>query len=518
MEIGVEQLLFQELLEVIEFLAWGGDPSTQIKGIAYDSRQVEPGFLFVAVKGLNADGHEYISQAVEQGAAAIVMQREVNISPGVAWILAADTRHALALLSTRFYGCPSSRMKMIGVTGTNGKTTTTNLLAAVLNVSGQKTGLIGTIHNRIGSRILPVKHTTPESLELQRLLHEMSTEGVDTCVMEVSSHALSLHRVDGCEFDVVIFTNLTQDHLDFHRDMDEYLESKLRLFRSLALPGEKKGVKYSVINADDQYAKHFIEASSGKVYTYGVRCKADVMAEDVQINSKGVSFTVKGKWGSCKLQLKLTGLFNVYNALAAFSASLALGIPAGLIIKALEESDGVSGRFELVNCGQDFAVIVDYAHTPDGLENVLKTARQIAHGRLITVFGCGGDRDRTKRPLMGGIATSYSDFSILTSDNPRTEEPLHIISEIEKGISSPAAKDSYLVEADRRRAIQRAISMACPGDVVVIAGKGHEDYQVIGLQKFPFDDRLEAAAALAETRSGGIGLKSNMEQKPGSEG
>ncbi|TEB18003.1 UDP-N-acetylmuramoyl-L-alanyl-D-glutamate--L-lysine ligase [Pelotomaculum sp. FP] len=489
-------MLFQELLKSVEVHAADGPQNTVLTGITYDSRKVEPGFLFVAVQGFKHDGAEYIPQAVEKGAVAVVAQKAVTVPPNVAWALVADSRQALALMSASFYGNPSTNMRMVGVTGTNGKTTTTNLIASVLDEAGRKTGLVGTIHNRIGARKLVVSHTTPESTDLQELLHEMATEQVSDCVMEVSSHALALHRVDGCEFDTAVFTNLTQDHLDFHPDMQSYLEAKQALFRKLAEPGAKRG-KCAVVNADDAYAGSIIEAAAGvEVYTYGIKTSADVRAEDIDVSARGVSFTVTGKWGRCHLGLRITGLFNVYNTLAAFTACAAMGIPVEVIKKALEGMPGVPGRFELVDAGQDFAVIVDYAHTPDGLENVLKTAREITTGKLITVFGCGGDRDRTKRPLMGRIAAGYSDYVLVTSDNPRTEAPLDIIRDIKKGLEPVAENNSYTVEPDRRRAIQLAVRMAQKGDVVVIAGKGHEDYQIIGTQKYPFDDRSEAAAAL----------------------
>ncbi len=489
-------MLFQELLKSVEVHAADGPQNTVFTGITYDSRKVEPGFLFVAVQGFKHDGAEYIPQAVEKGAVAVVAQKAVTVPPNVAWALVADSRQALALMSASFYGDPSTNMRMVGVTGTNGKTTTTNLIASVLDGAGRKTGLVGTIHNRIGARKLVVSHTTPESTDLQELLHEMATEQVSDCVMEVSSHALALHRVDGCEFDTAVFTNLTQDHLDFHPDMQSYLEAKQALFRKLAEPGAKRG-KYAVVNADDAYAGSIIEAAAGvEVYTYGIKTSADVRAEDIDVSARGVSFTITGKWGRCPLDLRITGLFNVYNTLAAFTACAAMGIPVEVIRKALEGMPGVPGRFELVDAGQDFAVIVDYAHTPDGLENVLKTAREITTGKLITVFGCGGDRDRTKRPLMGRIAAGYSDYVLVTSDNPRTEAPLDIIRDIEKGLEPVAENNSYTVEPDRRRAIQLAVRMAQKGDVVVIAGKGHEDYQIIGTQKYPFDDRSEAAVAL----------------------
>lgn len=491
-------MIFRNVLETVDARAFGGDPDLLIEGITYDSRQVKPGFLFVAIKGFKADGHDYIAQAIKKGAAAIMAEREVALPPGTAWVLVPDSRRAMALLSTCFYGNPSSRMKMIGVTGTNGKTTTANLVAAVLKAAGKKTGLIGTIHNKIGHKILPVKHTTPEAPDLQKLLGEMATEGVDVCVMEVSSHALALHRVDGCEFDVAVFTNITQDHLDFHGDMEEYMEAKLKLFSGLGVHGVKKEEKYAVINADDSHAAQMSKVCKGNICTYGLTAGADVWAENAKISASGASFTVKGKWSSCALNLRMTGMFNVYNALAAFTASAVAGVPIETIKDALENVRGVPGRFEMVDSGQEFSVIVDYAHTPDGLENTLKTARQITQGRLITVFGCGGDRDRAKRPMMGEIAARYSDFAVLTSDNPRTEDPLAIIEEVEAGVRHFAGKGSYAVEPDRRMAIRLAVSAARRGDVVVIAGKGHEDYQIIGMRKFPFDDRLEAAAALAE--------------------
>lgn len=496
-------MIFRELLGAVEVLSTGGDQNVTVAGIAYDSRQVQPGFLFVAIKGFKSDGHEYIQESLARGAAAVVVERGEGLLPGVSWAMVPDSRLALALMSARFFGTPSTRLKMIGVTGTNGKTTTTNLIASILNSAGWKVGLIGTIQNRIGNRVLPVKNTTPESTDLQALLGEMAAEGVDACIMEVSSHALALRRVDGCEFDVVVFTNLTQDHLDFHRDMEEYRAAKKRLFGSLSRSSVKTP-EYAVLNADDSAAPDLIENFRGTVFTYGIKNPADVRAHDIQVTAGGSSFSISGRWGCRRLSLKMTGFFNVYNALAAYSTAAALGLPAAAIKSALEAAPGVPGRFELVEEGQDFTVIVDYAHTPDGLENILKTARDIAGGRLITVFGCGGDRDRGKRSQMGAIAAGYSDFTVITSDNPRTEDPLLIIQEIEQGLKSGPVAKKYLLEPDRRQAIRLAVGMAGTGDVVVIAGKGHEAFQIVGRERLPFDDRLEAVAALGKRGVGNL--------------
>lgn len=488
-------MLFNELVAGQKILASGGQGHRPIRGIAYDSRRVEPGFLFVAVKGLKTDGHRYVEQALARGAVALVLEEPLDVPPGVCWVRVPDTRIALGLLATEFYAHPSQKLRMIGVTGTNGKTTTTNLIRAIYKEAGRQTGLIGTIANYIGERALPVEHTTPESLDLQKLLADMVEAGVDAALMEVSSHALALQRVAGCEFDVAVFTNITQDHLDFHQDMDNYLAAKARLFEQLG-DGSKPGSKFAVINADDPRAGEIIARTRVPVITYSVVNPSDVKAGDINVTARGVSFAVESTWGNCRLNLKLTGLFNVYNALAAFTVGAVEGLPVELVSRALAGVSGVHGRFELVDRGQDFAVVVDYAHTPDGLENILKTARQITTGRLITVFGCGGDRDRTKRPIMGEIAARYSDRPVVTSDNPRTEEPLAIIKDVEEGVSRVLAPESYEVIPDRREAIKYAIQNARSGDVVIIAGKGHEDYQIIGTQKFHFDDREEAAKAL----------------------
>jgi UDP-N-acetylmuramoyl-L-alanyl-D-glutamate--2,6-diaminopimelate ligase len=496
-------LNFKEVVRGFTVLASGGPENVDVAGIAYDSRRVAPGYLFVAVEGFATDGHLFLEQAVAAGAAAVIVQQEVSLPPGVAWVRVADSRLALALAASRFYGQPSARMRLVGVTGTNGKTTTTHLIQSVYRQAGQRTGLIGTVHTLVGERELPVSHTTPESAELQRLLAEMAGEQVETVVMEVSSHALSLRRVAGCRFAAAVFTNLTRDHLDFHRDMDDYLEAKIKLFDgSGSGPGSEYAPPLAIINADDPVAEKIISRCPGRVVTYGIKSEADVRAGDVVLTARGVSFTVTSPWGGHKLTLKLTGLFNVYNALAAFAAGVAGGVDPALAVRGLEGVAGVAGRFELVDRGQDFTVVVDYAHTPDGLENILKTAREIKQGRLITVFGCGGDRDRAKRPMMGELAARLSDLVVITSDNPRTEEPLAIIKEIEQGVIRAGGAVNYRIIPDRREAIAGALRLARAGDVVMIAGKGHETYQIIGARRFPFDDREAASIILEELKHG----------------
>lgn len=488
-------MYLSDLVKNIRVLKIAGSDQIDINGISYDSRLVEKGNLFVAVKGFKTDGHLYIDHAVESGARAVMVQKDSAVPEGITRVLVENTRVALAQVSADFYGHPSQELKVVGVTGTNGKTTTTHLISSVFRLSGIKTGLVGTIANHIGDRVLDVRHTTPESTDLQKLMREMVDEGVEVAVIEVSSHALSLERVTGCEFDVAVFTNLSQDHLDFHKDMDDYLEAKVRLFKGIS-GGVKKGPKFVVVNRDDPYADNIISASGVPAITYGLSGNPDVKAVNIKIREQGCSFTAEYRQGAFPLNMKLAGLFNVYNTLAALAVGLAAGFDPSLVVKSLESVKGIPGRFELVDCGQDFTVVVDYAHTPDGLENILKAARSVAPGRLITVFGCGGDRDRTKRPIMGRIAGRYSDLPIITSDNPRTEDPMRVINDVEEGIKQVMDPGRYRVIPDRREAIRTAITGAGAGDLVLIAGKGHEDYQIVGSQKLRFDDREEARKVL----------------------
>ncbi len=493
-----------DLMKYTEVLACGGGNKNEITDIIYDSREAKPGSLFVAVPGFKVDGHKFITDALKRGASAVLIQDEAYRSEDYPWVLVADTRKAMADLSSAFYGFPSREMNVIGVTGTNGKTTTTNLIRTILADAGEKVGLIGTIHNRIGEEIIPVHHTTPEAPDLQKLFREMLDRGVRYVVMEVSSHALDLHRVRGTEFDVAVFTNLTQDHLDFHGTMEKYLEAKGKLFSGLGVKAWKERRKFAIINQDDPQAGFLMEMSRTPVITYGVKTPADVVAEEVKVSARGVSFMLRYTDQRLPVQLNLTGVFNVYNSLAAIAVGLVEGIPIAQIISSLEKISGIPGRFETVDEGQNFTVIVDYSHTPDSLENCLRTAREFAEGRIITVFGCGGDRDKTKRPIMGEVAARLSDLCIITSDNPRTEDPQAIIDDIVPGILKVVKAGEFLEIPDRREAIYRAIAEAQEKDIIIIAGKGHEDYQIIGKEVFPFDDRLVAREAL---RAKGWGAK-----------
>lgn len=485
-----------QLLEYTEVINYQGNLDREITGLVYDSRLVVPGSIFVAITGYKTDGHEYIPNALALGAEAVVIQNSKFRSGDYTWIEVPDSRMAMADLSSAIYGFPAGKMSIVGVTGTNGKTTTTNLITSILEESGYKTGLIGTIHNRIGNETIPVHHTTPEAPDLQKLFVSFLEKGARYAVMEVSSHALDLYRVRGTEFDVAVFTNLTQDHLDFHGNMEKYLAAKGKLFASLNKKGTKQRRKFAVINADDPYAEALAEMTTAAVITYGIKKQADVRALNVKVEAKGVSFTLKYTDKEIPVLLKLTGIFNVYNCLAAISVGLVEGISIEKIINTLEKVEGIPGRFEKVDEGQDFTVIVDYSHTPDSLENCLKTAREFAAGRIITVFGCGGDRDRTKRPIMGEVSARLSDFTILTSDNPRSEEPKSIINDIIPGVSKIVGKDKYLELVDRKEAIYKAVNLARPGDVVIIAGKGHEDYQVIASRILNFSDRSVAIDAI----------------------
>jgi len=474
-----------------------GTADVSITGMEIDSRKVKAGDLFICLPGFTVDGHDFADQAITQGAAALVVERILSLD--IPQLVVSSCRHAMAVLGDAFYEHPSRKLNMIGITGTNGKTTTSYLIERIMNDHRINTGLIGTIEMRYNGKAVPMPRTTPEAMELQRLLHEMVQNDVQCCVMEVSSHALEQGRVKGTDYRTAIFTNISQDHLDYHETMEQYVAAKGLFFARLGNsydtdPAERK---YAVLNADDPAVDYFRGITAADVITYGVDQPADVQASNIRITARGTTFHLQTFRGNTDMTLQMVGKFNVYNALAAITAALIENVPLEQIRESLGQMPGVDGRVEAVDAGQPFAVIVDYAHTPDGLENVLRTISEFAEGRILTVFGCGGDRDRTKRPLMGQVAAKYSDYTLVTSDNPRTEEPVSILDDIEAGLrEQQVAADRYELIVDRRAAIQKAVEMAQPGDVLLIAGKGHETYQIVGTEVHDFDDRLVAKEAI----------------------
>ena len=464
-----------------------------VTGVAYDSRAVRHGNVFVALKGQHADGTVFAQQAIERGAAAVVSEQTAPDGVRVPWAIVADARLALAVLATAFFRDPSREMRVVGITGTNGKTTTAYLIAAIFDAAGLRCGVLGTVEYRIGTETRDATRTTPEAPDVQSLLREMVDRGCAACAMEVSSHALALRRVDGTAFAAAVFTNLTRDHLDFHTGMDDYFRAKRRLFEMLPRDAP------AVLNVDDPRGASLADAG-GRPITYAIGREADVVPGPLSFSLDGLSFDARTPRGAVRVRSKLVGRPNVYNILAAVAATTALDLPTAAIERGLQSLDGVPGRFQVASGGRDdVTVVVDYAHTDDALRNLLETARPLAKGRLITVFGCGGDRDRTKRPLMGAVASRLSDVVVITSDNPRTEDPNRIIEEIQRGITPDTRRDSaqpVLAIVDRRQAIVRAIELARPGDLVLVAGKGHEKYQVIGDRTLPFDDVAVAREAL----------------------
>lgn len=485
----------QTLLSYLhDFTTYVGENPT-ITSVEMDSRKVKKGALFICIKGFTVDGHDFAKQAVENGAVAIVAERNVDVSVPV--IIVRDSKRAMAVLADAFYGQPTHQLHLIGVTGTNGKTTTTHIIEHIFRKAKKKTGLIGTIHIKIGDETYDVQNTTPESLVLQKAFKQMVDEHVDVAVMEVSSHALHMGRVHGCDYDVAVFTNLTQDHLDYHQTMEEYRLAKGLLFAQLGNRFDHERPKFAVLNNDDPASEQYKRMTAATVITYGIDQESDIMAKGIDITPGGMTFDLVTPFETVRVKTKLIGQFNVYNILAATAACLVSGVPLPTIVEAIEEISGVSGRFETVDEGQDFTVIVDYAHTPDSLENVLKTIRQFAKRNVYVVVGCGGDRDRTKRPLMAQIAVRYADVAIFTSDNPRSERPEDILKDMEDGV----AGQHYISIVDRKEAIRYAVQKAREGDVILIAGKGHETYQMIGDRVLHFDDRLVAREAIKERKS-----------------
>ena len=472
-----------------------GSLEREVTGIAYDSRCVTPGKLFVAIRGAECDGHNYIADVADRGAVAVVCEKKGSSGGKMTRIIVPDTRAVLPQIASTFYGFPAEKLKMIGVTGTNGKTTVTFLCKYILEEALIHTGLLGTIRYEIGDRVIPAQRTTPESLDLHFMLSKIVDDNGQCCVMEVSSHALEQHRVDGVQFDVGVFTNLTHDHLDYHGNMENYFESKKRLFIE-GIKG-RKDFK-AVVNADDPFGRELIAELSGKceLLSYGLKEEASLTVSEVELSSHKTRMRVKSPQGEFMLETPLIGRYNISNTLAAVGVGLSFGVSHQTIASALGKAAAIPGRLEQLDAKQPFSVLVDYAHTADAMQNVLSTLKEITKGRILLLFGCGGSRDKSKRLKMGEVAASLADYTLITTDNPRREEPRDIASQVESGYLSKR-QDGYEVELDRSFAIERIIKMARKGDVVVLCGKGHETYQEFHGLVVPFDDRLHAMNALA---------------------
>jgi len=504
------------VLKDLEILDVQGRPEGEVSSICYDSRKCGPGSLFVAVGGLKVDGHDFIPEAAARGAKFILHDRPFAAGPGLFAARVRDSRRSLGIAGRNFYGHPSSRLPLIAVIGTNGKTTVTYLLEAILAAAGFQPGVIGTVNYRYGGRILAASHTTPESLDFQRILAEMLRDGATHVVAEISSHAIDLARIDDCEFAMGVFTNFTQDHLDYHGTMDNYFQAKKRFFTDVLPKSPKRFAPRAIVNADDPWGRKLLAEFREPALTYGIDATCDVRAESFRLSPEGIEAVILS--GSRRLDVRspMIGRFNLYNVLAAAAAAEVLGLSADAVRSGISSLSAVPGRMERVSRNGQPLVFVDYAHTEDALRRVLQNLQDFKTGRIFTVFGCGGDRDRGKRPLMARAAADYSDTVIVTSDNPRTENPLAIIDEIETGMNKdliakvdPAALGErrnakiFAVIPDRAQAIEAAIRAAAAGDTVLIAGKGHEDYQIIGARKFPFDDRTVARQALARRADSG---------------
>lgn len=467
-----------ELLKGVAVEKIIGNETVKISGITFNSKEVKAGYLFICIPGFKADGHDFAAEAVDLGAVAILAEHEID-GVGATTVIVKDSRRETSTLAANFYGHPDKKLKLIGVTGTNGKTTTTYLIKAILEHARHKVGLIGTNRNLIGKTVLPSTHTTPDFIELMQLLRMMADDGAEYAVMEVSSHSLALGRVAACEFEVGAFTNITQDHLDFHKTMENYLEAKSRLF-SLS--------KTAVINNDVAAADYLKEkAADCRVITYGKDNPSDVAAKNINLRGDGVDFDLVYGGETVKINLGIPGEFSVYNALTAISCCVGLGISLSDIAEGLSGAEGVKGRIEVVKTNTDYTVIIDYAHTPDGILNIINAIRGFAKGRVVTLFGCGGDRDKTKRPMMGRVAGELSDFCIVTSDNPRSEDPSEIIKDIIPGISETGCE--YVVVENRFDAIEYALDHAEKDDIILLAGKGHETYQILKDRTIVFDER-----------------------------
>jgi UDP-N-acetylmuramoyl-L-alanyl-D-glutamate--2,6-diaminopimelate ligase len=489
---GFDTLNLQDIVRSLYLLEPFKGPDISITSIENDNRKVQEGSLFICLKGYTVDGHDFAESAVNNGAVAIIAERKLDVSVPV--ILVKDTYRAMAIIADVYYGQPSKQLHLIGITGTNGKTTTSHLIEKIFADYQMKTGLIGTMYTKIAEEITENKNTTPESLTLQKTFRKMVDNKVEMAVMEVSSHALSLGRVHRTDFDIAVFTNLSQDHLDYHNTMTEYKHAKGLLFSQLGNSFHPQKPKFAILNSDEETFVDFKKMTAANVITYGIDHPADIMAKNIKMTPNGTEFEILLNNEHFPMNIQLAGKFNIYNVLASICAALVSNIPLKNIISTLEAIEGVRGRFELVKANQDFTVIVDYAHTPEALENVLKTIKQFSQNDVYVVVGCGGDRDKTKRPLMAQVACNYATFPIFTSDNPRSELPESILQDMENGVQGR----SFRTIVDRKEAIYFAIRNAKANDVILIAGKGHETYQIIGDQVIDFDDCQIAKEAIEE--------------------
>jgi len=483
----------KKILNNIEFKLESGNLNIEIKDIKYDSREINKDNLFIAITGFESDGHQYISQAIENGALAVIIEKDIpEYQSDITYIKVENSRKTMAEIAKNFFDYPLQDIKLVGITGTNGKTTTSYLLYNILKEHTAKSALFGTIKNIIGDNVLNSSRTTPESIDLYRYFAQMREEGINYGVMEVSSHALDLYRVHGMNFEAAIFTNISPEHLDYHKNLENYREVKSRLFSQL------KSEQFAVINIDDQNGDYIKNKSRGKNYSYSLDSKsADLYTREFKLHQKGMEYRTGGMINSI-FELNLGGIFNIYNSLAAILTAKLLGIEEETIKKALNKVKSVPGRFEMINAGQDFQIVVDYAHTPDGMKNVLETAAVMEKNRLIVLFGCGGDRDRSKRPAMAKLAEKYADYIIVSNDNPRNEDPDKIFTEIKKGFTKDF--NNYEIVFDRKKAIEKAIKIAKKDDLVMLLGRGHEKYQVLKDRKIELDDRKIAYQAAEKVK------------------
>jgi UDP-N-acetylmuramoyl-L-alanyl-D-glutamate--2,6-diaminopimelate ligase len=485
-----------ELITNLEVKEVFGDLNLDIKGIYYDSRKIKRDFLFICIRGFTFDGHHFIAEAINKGAIALVVEKEINLRPGITVIKVKDSRKALAILANQFYGFPSSKLKLIGVTGTNGKTTITYMLRIILQEAGYKTGLLGTAQNIIGDNIVSSHMTTMESVDLQKALQEMVEKKNNYAVMEVSSHALQLSRVEGCNFDIAIFSNISREHFEIHKNFSNYLEAKKKLFLSLNKSKKEAYKKFAIINIDEEYSKNFIDCNEVNLITYGIKKESNVRAKNIEMDIKNSSFIVETPIGDTKIVLNFSGVYNIYNALAAIAASISQGIPLNIISQALGKFYGAPGRYKMIEYGQNYTIIIDFAHNYHGLGNILQNLHHYASRNIITVFGHGGEKYNKVRVTIGEVIGKYSDYVVITADNPKSEDPVKIAKEIEKGVKK--TNKEYIIITDRAEAIKHALGKAKEGDIVLIAGKGPENEQIYKNKILHYNDEEVVRKILME--------------------